>query len=64
MLPAQRQSKGRSKRRRSHDALTGVTPTMCPLSGHPKMHHRACEKSGYVRSGLRIKVRKLGIGTN
>lgn len=63
MLPAQRQSKGRSKRRRAHDAISGVTPTMCPLSGMPKMHHRACSESGYVRPGLRIKVRKLGIGT-
>jgi hypothetical protein len=29
----------------------------------PKLHHRACAESGYVRPGLRIKVRKLGIGT-
>ncbi len=64
MLPAQRQSKGRSKRRRSHDAITGVNATMCPLSGMPKNHHRACSESGYVRPGLRIKVRKLGIGIN
>ena len=64
MLPAQRQSRGRSKRRRAHDAITGVKPTICPLSGMPKLHHRACSESGYVRPGLRIKVRKLGIGVN
>jgi ribosomal protein L32 len=64
MLPAQRQSRGRGKRRRSHDAITGANPTICPLSGMPKKHHRACSESGYVRPGLRIKVRKLGIGTN
>jgi len=64
MLPAQRQSRGRSKRRRAHDAITGKTPTICPLSGMPKLHHRVCAESGYVRPGLRIKVRKLGIGTN
>lgn len=37
---------------------------MCPLSGMPKRHHRACAESGYVRPGLRITVRKLKIGTN
>jgi len=30
----------------------------------PKLHHKACTESGYVRPGLRIKVRKLGIGVN
>ncbi|MEM9066579.1 MAG: 50S ribosomal protein L32 [Planctomycetota bacterium] len=62
MLPAQRQSYGRSRRRRSHDALTGVTPTVCPLSGTPKAHHRVSRESGYVRPGLRISVPKLKIG--
>lgn len=28
------------------------------------MHHRVCAESGYVRPGLRIKVRKLGIGVD
>ncbi len=62
MLPPQRQSHGRTRRRRSHHALTGATPAICPLSGMPKMHHRACKESGYVRPGLRVKVPKLGIG--
>jgi len=62
MLPALRQSHGRSRRRRSHHALTGQAPAVCPLSGMPKMHHRACKESGYVRPGLRISVPKLGIG--
>ncbi len=62
MLPAFRQSYGRTRRRRSHHALVGVKPTVCPLSGNPKMHHRACNESGYVRPGLRISVPKLGIG--
>lgn len=62
MLPAFRQSYGRTRRRRSHNALVGAIPTVCPLSGMPKAHHRACNESGYVRPGLRIKVPKLGIG--
>lgn len=64
MLPAQRQSRGRSRRRRSHDALEGISSTLCPVTGQPKRHHRACLKSGYVRPGLTIRVRKLKIGTN
>lgn len=64
MQPTHRQSKGRSRRRRSHDAISPITPTICPLSGMPKNHHRACKESGYVRPGLRIRVKKLGIGVN
>jgi len=62
MVPVQRQSHGRSRRRRSHLRLKGAHPTLDPLSGMPKMHHRACRESGYVRPGLVIKVPKLGIG--
>lgn len=64
MLPAQRQSYGRSRRRRSHHALKGTTPGVCPLSGMPKLHHKACKESGYVRAGLKISVPKLGIGVD
>lgn len=62
MLPGQRQSYGRSRRRRAHDALTGAVSSMCPLSGMPRLPHRVCKESGYVRPGLRITVPKLGIG--
>jgi large subunit ribosomal protein L32 len=62
MLPPQRQSHGRSRRRRSHHAIKAQKPTVDPLSGMPKQHHRACEDSGYVRPGLKITVPKLGIG--
>ncbi len=64
MLPAQRQSHGRTRRRRSHDALKAMTSTVCPLSGMPKRHHRVSRESGYVRAGLRITVPKLGIGVD
>ena len=64
MLPPQRISYGRSRRRRNHHALTPVNTTVCPLSGMPKMHHRVSKDSGYVRPGLRISVPKLGIGVD
>ena len=62
MLPPLRQSYGRTRRRRSHHALVAQAPTNCPLSGQPKAHHKACDESGYVRAGLKVKVPKLGIG--
>jgi ribosomal protein L32 len=62
MLPAFRQSHGRTRRRRSHHAMKPITTSVCPLTGMPKLHHRACKESGYVRAGLQIKVPKLGIG--
>ncbi len=64
MVPALRQSHGRSRRRRSHDAITGKISTVCPLSGNPKLAHRVCKESGYVRPGLKISVPKLGIGVS
>lgn len=62
MHPTHRTSPGRTRRRRSHLAITQQKPTECPLTGMPKMHHRVCKQSGYVRPGLVIKVPKLGIG--
>lgn len=62
MLPAQRQSHGRSRRRRAHDFLVPKQLGVDPLSGLPRAHHRACAESGYVRPGLKIQVRKLKIG--
>ncbi len=62
MLPPQRVSYGRTRRRRSHHALDPVNTCTCPLTGLPKLSHRVCKESGYVRAGLQIKVPKLGIG--
>lgn len=64
MQPAFRQSYGRTRRRRAHHALSPVHPTVCPLTGLPRMHHRVAKESGYVRAGLQIKVPKLGIGVS
>jgi ribosomal protein L32 len=62
MLPPQRVSYGRTRRRRNHHAITPITVTKDPISGMPKAHHRVAKDSGYVRPGLRISVPKLGIG--
>lgn len=64
MLPTQRVSHGRTRRRRSHDKLTAQVAAICPVSGMPKLSHRVCKESGYYRPGLTIKVPKLGIGVD
>ncbi len=64
MHPTHRLSHSRTHKRRSHHALKPIHATMCPLSGMPKLHHRACKASGFVRPGLVIRVPKLGIGTD
>lgn len=62
MQPTHRVSYGRTRRRRSHHAMEAIQVGVCPMTGMPKLHHRVCAESGYVRPGLRIKVPKLGIG--
>lgn len=64
MQPTHRVSPGRTRRRRAHQALEMAKPTLCPLTGRPKMHHRVCDESGFVRPGLVIRVPKLGIGVD
>lgn len=62
MNPTHRVSPGRTRRRRAHHAISPVSNTVDPLSGMPKLHHRVAKESGYVRAGLKITVKKLGIG--
>jgi ribosomal protein L32 len=62
MLPTQRVSYGRTRRRRNHQAMKAFTVALDPVSGLPKQHHRVAAQSGYVRPGLRISVPKLKIG--
>lgn len=56
MLPTQRQSKGRTRRRRSHDKLRGAQVVTCPNCGTPRLPHRACAECGYVRPGLKLDI--------
>ena len=62
MLPPQKVSYGRTRRRRAHHALEAITIGTDPVSGLPRQHHRVAAESGYVRPGLKITVPKLGIG--
>jgi len=56
MQPVQRQSKGRTRRRRAHDKLRGTQVVTCPNCGSPREPHRACRECGYVRPGLKLDL--------
>ncbi|MFN3167376.1 MAG: 50S ribosomal protein L32 [Phycisphaeraceae bacterium] len=56
MLPQQRQTRTRGRKRRSHDGLTPRASVECANCGTPKLPHAACRECGYVRPGLKIVV--------
>ena len=39
--PKRRQSKTRTRKRRTHDALIAANVSTCPTTGQPHMFHRA-----------------------
>ena len=44
--PTSRHSKTRRGKRRSHDALTAPTTSICPQCNEPKLPHHACLNCG------------------
>jgi len=48
-LPKRRQSKARSRKRRTHYKSNLVSTTKCPQCSSIKMPHRACPDCGYYR---------------
>lgn len=56
MQPQHRISYGRKRRRQAHSALKPTQAVICPNCGESKMPHTVCEKCGYVRPGLQLKV--------
>lgn len=56
MLPVQKISKSRKRRRRSHHALKPVHTVRCPSCGNAKLPHCACGDCGYVHPKLAIDV--------
>ncbi|WP_432799201.1 50S ribosomal protein L32 [Poriferisphaera sp. WC338] len=58
MVPQQRQTRTRGRKRRSHDALRARQAVNCPNCGSPKLPHAACNDCGYVRPGLKLELSK------
>ncbi len=48
-LPKRRQSKARSKKRRTHYKSVLITTRTCPQCSHSKIPHRACPNCGYYK---------------
>ena len=56
MLPVQRISKSRKRKRRSHQALKPIHYVRCPQCGNAKLPHCACDNCGYVNPKLALQV--------
>lgn len=54
-LPKRRHSNARTRKRRSHDALSSPNVAECPNCHEPKLPHRACPACGYYRGREVVK---------
>ncbi len=54
-LPKRRHSYSRTRKRRSHDALTPASVSSCPKCGEPKLSHRLCGGCGTYNDRTVIK---------
>lgn len=52
--PKRRQSKTRTRKRRTHDKAVAPTLAKCPISGAWYIYHTVCPESGYYRGKLAI----------
>jgi len=59
-LPKRKQSKGRTRRRRNHDALTMVKLVECPSCHSMRLPHRVCPGCGYYRGQPVLRVERQG----
>ena len=56
MLPVQRHSKARKRKRRSHLAIKAMQLAACPQCGQARRPQTACGNCGYVNSHTSIDV--------
>lgn len=49
-VPRKRHSHSRTRKRRSHDALTAPSWVTCPQCREPMTLHQVCKNCGYYRS--------------
>ena len=55
MLPPQKVSRSRKRKRRSHHALVAKQYSLCRQCGSPKRSHVACGECGFVTAKLAVK---------
>ena len=56
MLPKQKLSKARKRKRRSHQALGVVNLAPCLNCGDSRLPHAACDNCGYVNPRTKLEV--------
>jgi large subunit ribosomal protein L32 len=56
MLPVQKHSKSRKRKRRSHLALKPIHYVRCPHCGSAKLTHAACDNCGYINPKLALQM--------
>jgi len=55
-VPKRKTSKSRKRMRRSHHALTEVSPSSCSHCGAPSLPHRVCGTCGHYGDKEVLKV--------
>jgi large subunit ribosomal protein L32 len=60
MLPVQKTSKARKRKRRSHHALKPIHYVSCAQCGNHKLPHAACDNCGYVNPSLALATKTDG----
>ena len=56
MLPVQRISKARKRKRRSHQALKPIHYVRCPQCASAKLPHVSCGNCGFVNPTLSVEM--------
>ena len=56
MLPVQKHSKSRKRKRRTHHALKPIHYVRCPQCGNAKLPHAACDNCGFVNPKLSLQL--------
>lgn len=56
MVPVQKTSRARTRKRRAHHALRPIHYVRCPQCGNAKLPHCACDGCGYVNPKLSLHV--------
>lgn len=59
-LPKRRQSRGRTRRRRAHDALSRIKLVECPSCRSMRLPHQVCPSCGSYRGVSVIDVESEG----
>ena len=58
MVPKQKLSRARTRKRRSRQSIRLTNYSDCPQCNSPKLPHAACDNCGFVRPGLSLEMKK------